>query len=421
MKTILIISFLLYTISIFSQTTIGPQFSELNGMEDQNSNTHLFYRIYSYLAYDPDYESHNDIYQFDLYNGIDTLFLRDFSYDNPAWQSSRWISDFKFWNHNSSEYIYCGGSQSGPYYEGAPYVMRFDGPEITQFPCFWGSANYIDISSSNDSLLYAGLFMNDYTNNVYRIYKSEDGGWNWDMITDTLMFLSLYPYNDSVMFAMNENGQLFKSKDAAAQFNLVDTSRVNEPKIYYDKDKTHIYLVDGAKLKVSNNYGAQFSWQIKYNSGDNIYLASDSTVSGLIYVANKKNIYISYDYGDHFNLYKSFDKNILGIYKKAGFGILYAITKYKMYQIADDQIEVIKQLNLSPQVLNYYPLAIGNKWIYDENTDYHDPYPHFDHRVVTYTIVGDSLAENGKNILCFMETVVTIMIISLKELIQQKV
>ena len=90
----------------FSQTSISPQFSELKGMEDQQENTHLFYRIYEeQIDLEGNGFKNNNIYHSDLNLEIDTLFLEDFWQFNSGIVSFNHINDFEFWNNNTSQFI----------------------------------------------------------------------------------------------------------------------------------------------------------------------------------------------------------------------------------------------------------------------------------------------------------------------------
>ena len=48
-------------------------------------------------------------------------------------------------------------------------------------------------------------------------------------------------------------------------------------------------------------------------------------------------------------------------------------------------------------MLDYYPLAIGNKWIYDEVTYVQDPYPNYYHSILVKEVFGDTIAANSKH------------------------
>ena len=149
--------------------------------------------------------------------------------------------------------------------------------------------------------------------------KSVDGGWNWNPVVDTLKFISLNPFKDNILFLENEYGFLYRSTDAGNTFNLVDI--LNQPaqstSFIYDSDQLHIYRLFGNQtLRVSPNNGEPFSWQTKYSSDSEIFISNDESISGTIYLADKKNILVSTDYGDNLSIYKTLDRKIVGIYKK---------------------------------------------------------------------------------------------------------
>ncbi len=212
-------------------------------------------------------------------------------------------------------------------------------------------------------------------------------------------FLSLNPYSENIYFTEDEERKLFRTTDSGVTFNLVDPEFLVDTRFYYDSDSLHIYRKAYNKLLVSDNLGEQFSWQTVFTKSttDPFYFSNDISVSGSIYIADRKNIFLSTNYGNNFNLYKSLDKNIVGIYKKPNSNKLYAATKYKIYEITPDTIQLIKSLPIPDEVLSYYPLAIGNKWIYDENTLIHDPYPSGSHRIVVKEVIGDTIPPNGKH------------------------
>ncbi len=49
--------------------------------------------------------------------------------------------------------------------------------------------------------------------------------------------------------------------------------------------------------------------------------------------------------------------------------MLYAATKYRIYEITDDTLTIIKSLPIPDELLSFYPLKVGNKWVY-ERIDY---------------------------------------------------
>jgi hypothetical protein len=392
MKKWVALFFICSLASISPQTTVSPQFSELKGMEDQQGNTHLFYRIYSSYSNDPFYDTNNDIYHFDLTTFSDSLFLADYSHSDPVMSYFRTIKDYTFWNDDFTKYIFCGSMGS---WEPGPYIKRFDSDYIfLNYLCC--EVNQIDISSSDDSLIYSGGWLDNGSS-----LRSTDGGFNWDTISESFKFISLNPVNDNVLFAFDNGDDLLKSSDGGNSFYLIDTTgNYNWEKFIYDTDEDYIYRTTFKYpfhfLIVSGNQGEAFSWQTKYSSDSEIFISNDESVSGTIYLADKKNIFISTDFGNNFSLYKSLDRKIVGIYKKPNSNKLYAATKYKIYEITPDTIQVIKNLPIPDKILNYYPLAIGNKWVFHHSTVTYNPYPNYSYQIDVKEVLGDTIAPNGK-------------------------
>ena len=275
--------FICFITSISPQTTISPQFSELKGMEDQNGNTHLFYRIYTNFENPPVYDWSNHIFHLDLYTGSDTLFISSSGHEDPAYNFNRWVRDVDYWNNNPTEFIFSGGYSLGPYFEGSAFVERFDGYYNT-IDYFWGSADYVDISPSNDSMLYLGV--NAYGG--FQTLASSDGGRNWDTLNLGYQFLSLNPYFENIYFVENEDRELLRTTDSGNTFNLVDPESLPDTRFLYDSDQLHIYRNANNKLIVSDNLGEQFSWETKYSSDSKIFISNDKSVSGTIYLAEEK-------------------------------------------------------------------------------------------------------------------------------------
>jgi hypothetical protein len=358
-------------------------------MEDQQGNTHLFYRIYTSSSNDPFYNMTNNIYHFDLTNFSDSLFLEHYSHSDPVLSYFRTVKDYTFWNDDFTKYIFCGSMGS---WEPGPYIKRFDSDYIMlNYLCC--EVNPIDISSFDDSLIYAGGFIDD------RTIKSIDGGFNWTPVGDTLMFLSLNPFDDNLLFAENYAGFLYRSINAGNTFHLVDV--LNQPahssSFLYDSDQLHIFRLFGNQtLRVSSNKGEAFSWQTKYSSESEIFISIDETTSGTIYLADNKNIFVSTDYGNNFSLFKTLERKIVGIYKKPNSDKLYAATKYNIYEITPDTVQVIKSLPVPQEILSYYPLAVGNKWVYDYWGWWADTTWHGFSGITYREVIGDTVMANGK-------------------------
>ena len=341
---------------------VYQHFSELNGMDDYNGNTNLLYRIYSYWA-DSNHNSdmHNNIYLLNMSTKIDSLFqIDDANYSYYTGDYSRTVTNYKFWDKDPRKFIVCGVAvETDP----VGFIERFDGYSTNNLS--FGNS-FIGISNQNDSIIYCSTMDG-------RLLTSISGGKNWNIAGHFNAF-SLSPYNDKVLFS-SESGLLTKTTDGGFTKHVVDTiptSGYNSNFLYYDKDTNYIYrtgyyyLQDHAsnKFLVSNSSGEAYSWQIKFTSTLPIYLSVDNTVAGSVYLATGKYICHSTDYGNTYSLIQTFDRNLVGIYKKPGSSKLYAATYNTIYEIDGSTINIIKQIPLDKEIFKFDPLDIGNKWVY---------------------------------------------------------
>ena len=310
-----------------------------------------------------------------------------------------YVNDFTFWQNNPTYYIY-GGATQITILDEQTFIYRFDSDNRYDKG---GVVHKIEISNQNDSLLYAGV--NVLGPSMEFTIKSIDGGWSWNSISNMYEFLSLNPFNDQIFFARDEiYKNLYRTTDGGNNFSLVDSSMTYwEKQYHYDPDETHIYRVirnfhtNNYELKVSSNSGEVSSWVTKYTSPDQIFISNNSSTTGEIYLANDNRIYNSTSYGDNFNLIESLDENIEGIYKKPNSNKLYAVTKYRMYEINldDNSVKIIKNITPAEENYDWFPLKIGNYWVYEVYVD-ETGVPEF----VGFEIksIIDTLTENnGKN------------------------
>jgi hypothetical protein len=386
-------------VSVLAAQNVSPQFSELKGMEDGQGNTHLFYRIFSSIgAYPYSHSSNNSIYHFDLDSNTDTFFLYEGGSSDILFNSWITVDDYSFWNNDPSKYIYCG-SEIG--IDPIGYIKRYD--QGNGFYYGFGGFN-IDISRQNDSLIFV---------NLGQIFISTDGGmtWNEALQQSDFNFISLSPFNDNVMYGYNPPGKLLKSIDRGINYSVVDTFRSNDSystEFYYDTDETHLYRINRHfpqyYLSVSDNQGEPFSWSNKYFSNNPIFFSNDESQSSAVYLADGKKIFFSLDYGSTFNLYKELDNRIIGIYKKPNSEILYAASKYRIYEICPDSTSIIKSLPIPNELLNYYPLALGNYWIY--KMEIWDNWPIISYSEDTFTrrVVSKEILSNNKEYFKIEET-----------------
>ncbi len=382
MKKWVVILFICCLANNFSQTNISPQFSELKGMEDQLGNTHLFYRIYLFQPGGPigDYFE-NSIYHFDLGDLEDSLFLFE---GGRIGDSFIRVVDVEYWNNNPNEFIYLGESVS---VDPVAFIKRFDTP----IPTFseLGEAFGLELSKQNDNLVIAS---------APNLIKSVDGGFNWNSFLDTFYvnIRSISPYNEDEIFFGGNGFDLEKTTDGGLTISLVDTNHRGY-QFFYDTDLMHLYSLGNNQLIVSGNKGNAYSWSYKYISENKIFISPDYSQSGKLFLADRKNILVSIDYGDNFSLYKTLDRKIVGIYKKSNSNKLYAATKYKIYEITPDTIQVIKSLPIADEELKFYQLAIGNKWVYDTWGWWWDGIIYHSYSGITAReVIGDSVMPNEK-------------------------
>jgi hypothetical protein len=375
----------------FSQSY--PHLFELRGLEDSLGNTHLFYRY----VYPSAHCWSRNIYHYDLSTNIDTIYIRDLGYEvYQGWGcEGNYIYDYEFFDNDPTKYIYGGYNLR---IDPVALLRRYDGD--IQLEAF--ALTEIEISKLDERLVYVSAGQ--------RFFKSTDGGYNFNYL-DSIMFIdhsmiSLSRNDDSQIYGVNNN-KLVRSEDEGYSYIIVDDSQWDDfSELFYDPDGNHIYGVSNyydyqtqsysSKIYVSNDNGNPFSWTNTINRNLPIRFTHDEYQSGEVYYSFQRKIYKSTDYGSTFELYKLLDRNINGLYKKSGTDILYASTPLKIYEISPDTMQVIKSLPIPEEVLSYYPLAIGNKWIYDTYGWWADTAYHDYSKVTIREVIGDTLMPNGR-------------------------
>jgi hypothetical protein len=345
----LLLSFL-FLFTLHSQTYYY-KFSGLSGLEDVQNNTHLYYRLYTFIPgggpiSDKEF---NSIYHLNLSSNSDTLFL---FHGGSIGESYTSISEYKFYNNNPAKYIYAGEWTS---VDPVAFIKKYN--KTDPLYQMLGEMRSLQISQQDENLIFA---------NVPYLIKTTDEGLSWGNISNDHLILSISPYNHNTIFYNFEN-KVLKTTDGGSSLFIVDTNAYST-NFYYDKDSMHIYALsrDKKQLFISNNKGEPFSWSRKYSGTSEIFISIDYSQSGVIYLADGKNILRSANYGLTFQPYFQLERKIVGIYKKSGSNLLYAATSHKLYEIDGNNASVIKQLDVNPDLFNYYPLAVGNRWFYKQ-------------------------------------------------------
>ena len=368
---------------LFSVSSIAQQISDLNGLETQSGRTYLFYRSYGLTPY-------NSIFKFDPETQQDTLFLFGFLSWSPFGNDGKANNDFEFFPNDSVNFMSVGNEFNVDFW-GTIYrndTLTFSIPfDIIK----------VDISKQNPQKVFAGGSYN-------HLLRSFDGGYNFPI--DSIMqfsYLSMSPFNDNILFGLDSLNRLVKSFDGGYTSVLVDTSKTDDifnSKFFYDSDQQHIYRIAKSYGKyvflTSNNNGNQFSWTKTFESDFPLWVSNDPSISGNIYLGNLRYIYKSTDFGLTFSLYKTFDSRITGIYKKPNSDILYASTRYRIYKITPNLITLLKLYPIPFELFSYYPLKVGNKWIYDKTTIVYDFPPQITYDTVIKKVIRDSVAQNNK-------------------------
>jgi len=388
--------FVVCLVLFFNTFTFGqsfPQISELRGLEDSLNNTHLFYRyVYPF--------SHcwsKNIYHFDLLNNVDTLFIPDFGYEVlPGWGcEGDYVNDYEFFSDDPAKFIYCGYNL---WIDPVALLRRYDGD--IQLEAF--VLTEIEISNLDESLVYVSAGPG--------FFKSTDGGYNF-VLNDSMQFIdasiiSLSKNDDSQIYGINDS-KLVRSENDGLSYIIVDNSFWKDnSELFYDADGNHIYGVSisynyqthsyHSKIYKSSENGNPFTWNTILEYPAKIWFTLDDIQAGEIYYSAGKQIFKSTDFGNTFILYNELKRKITGLYKKSGTNILYASTPLKIYEITPDSIQVIKSLTIPDEVLNYYPLAVGNKWVYDYIIDPDDPGLPGDVGIYIREVLKDTILANNK-------------------------
>ncbi len=347
---------LLLIVVLFSPLNLSQTFHSLDGIEDQQGNTHLIYRLGSQgFHYSP-------VYKYDVNSGTETFIMEAYYNSYPGSQTAKAVLDFEFFPNQSENFMNVGYTI---YPDNHSYIARND------TVVYGGMGGYyrVDISKQNPLKVFA--FVGD------AIRRSFDGGFTFPedsilLLTD-YEFFNLTEYDDNIFFGYDFENRFVKGGA------LVDTSKIffdDYTKILYDVNQYHVYRVNktygGYAFYVSNNKGDAFTWTKTYHSENPLFITIDPLQSGIIYLSDGKKIYRSTNNGYTFTYFRSLANKIVGLYKKAGTETIFAATPYTIYKIVLGEISIIKNLPVSPELFDWFPITVGNKWIYkitelDEN------------------------------------------------------
>ncbi|WP_421775250.1 T9SS type A sorting domain-containing protein [Gracilimonas sp.] len=372
-KYLLILSLSLFGSSLsFGQTTIQEQyFHELKGMEDSSGTTHLFYRlrvnkVNRYECNDKVetyYVKTNNVYHYSS-NFIDTTRFLSYMGDSCTGNDTRSIINYQFYDNNPDKWItsvtygYVIGINDhiGNVFDfnypiavkgiGESKVGQLIPDEFLLSPN--GDSLYVKIGShSNIPLSGNGEEWPVFENYDEALEFTDSLEIKWDI-------LEIHPKIDSLYFAKNSGGDLFRSEHYSSAFTLSD-SNYYFGNIYFDADTSHIYSLTLKGLLRSDDLGKENTWtltEIDFNTGSTKFLTVDESVSGNLFISDSTDILISNNYGDTFTSLTSVDSEITGLYKKPNSNLLYVLTRKELLEINTETKSVtsLKQIPVSNEV-----------------------------------------------------------------------
>ena len=346
MKKLVIV---LFSISLLT-SNYPQQFHSLDGIEDSQGNTLLFYRL------GENYYPYNPVYKLNTQSLSETLLMQAFYINYPSGEIAKAVWDFEFFPGDENNFMNVG-FEINP--DNHSYIARNDSI------IFGGVDGFerVDISKQNPQKVFVS--------GNGPLVRSFDGGFSFPedsiLIPANFMVFSVADFDDRVWFGIEEFGNFARNSE------VVDTSLVwidQYFRMLYDVNQFHIYRVNktygGYSLNVSNNKGNAFTWTKTYQSENPFYVTIDSTQSGVVYLADGRRIYKSVNNGYTFNLYKTLPNKLIGIYKKPNSEILYAASKGLIFEITSDSITIIKSLPFPDEEYGWFPLTVGNKWVYNQ-------------------------------------------------------
>jgi len=372
---------LLYSLSVSAQERY---FHELKGLEDSTDVTQLFYRLSESPDEDNDSSNfrYNNILHFNTSTESDSILLRSFFYEwtIPGMYTTSYTTDYHFFDNDPSKWIRMtsNGEGSAPWFQdhrnagfGFPFPIIVKAQKSNEF---YYAADKFLLSNANDSLFY---ITDDFTvpfssdSSKWPYFDDDHEGYD-EMISyfDSTHFnyrlLAIHPDNDSLYFGTDKNGHLYRSDGHSSDFILADSSTYYS-ELFFDADQSYIYGNNGNSLKLSDNNGVEGSWSevsLPENLNKLLFVSTDTSISGSLFISDSSSVYHSSDYGTSFEKLLEFDSQITGLYKKPDSDILYVLTRTDLYKVENGQPTSIKQVPVSNEQNPEIPNAVSLKQNY---------------------------------------------------------
>ncbi|MEX2364053.1 MAG: T9SS type A sorting domain-containing protein [Balneolaceae bacterium] len=373
---LLIFLFTLTTSFSFAQEQIKEAyFHELKGMEDSSGVTHLFYRVYinKVNTFECDgraqtfYSSTNHIYHH-IPSRSDSLKFMSYSGESCTGDDTRIIMDYDFHDQNpetwlailSYGYTFEVRNHIDDYIEfHLPIVVKQNQQNLKND--YWPSEIYL--SPNGDSLYVdADSQTIPFSGNGedWPVFDTYDDFLNYaDSLSFEYEVLGIHPVYDSLYFAKEASGNLYRSDNYSRSFNLSDSTG-SHTKLAFDADSSVIYSLITKKqesayirnLLISDDFGKYGSWShltLPATESRFEFIQTDSKQAGHVFVADSNTVYSSDIFGDTFSESFTSDDQITGLYKKPDSEILYVLTREELLEVNTETQETttLKQIPVS--------------------------------------------------------------------------
>ena len=308
-------------------------------------------------------------YMYNLYGFTDSAHHRRFR-NSWAFQYgyyNGYLLDAAFSRQDTNLFIY---AYSGANWEPADYtaISFNDGLTANSFLplSIMNHCGGMAIDPVNDSVMYVGFSTSLSPGNIH---KSTNRGANWSCI-DTLpenisgsrFFINTFNRNTIFISRIN----LYRSTTGGTDFQVIKTG-VQNVQMYFDEGENAIYMCNTSAegLLKSTNNGT--NWTVLMNKAVND-IEFDPLNGNVIYAGCADGLYKSSNKGITWTLYNnsfSPDLNVKGIVKNPNMGdTLFVSTNKAVYK-------VFGQAVIDTSVTNYFPMSVGNVYIYG----YYSMYP----------------------------------------------
>ena len=366
-KLLLLLFFSAITLSAIAQERY---FYDLNGMEDDSENTHLFYRIYdekssSCAVYDPETDEYNqidtihrdrNIYHFDTWSESDSLQIRNFNgQDNFCELIGVNTKDIEFFEAHPDSFItysvyagfeayavitdfkeidlYLGLIPPIPNVAHDPDTDHF----IFGFEAFINFLTSLTVPRDSDLLQENYLDLNEIPDSLVQPF----------FVYDIDQYSSDYiAQNEDSLFIHSETGSTLLSTDFMTDNERSwDFSTFEDTTLIYTSNRVD-YRHFRTLLKMDRDSGTAAD---TIRSGKYFEYAIDQLNPQRVFVSDSLELQASLDYGSSFELLKTLDIEITGLYKKPDSNILYVLTKEELLEVNTETGEStpLKQLSVS--------------------------------------------------------------------------